>query len=157
MTNIRTETMPLDEGTFEYTKKCKVVGGEKGRGYLTGIQGAEGCFEFVSGWRRFRQFCNFFEDELRVVIGRGVRVRVVVEQPPCGFPKWIAELDSAVFEVRTMPTAPAVALCIFDGEQIAVAYEPTSRLAGGPDLWSRHTGLVAACRGYFDTLWSALR
>lgn len=52
---------------------------------------------------------------------------------------------------------PVVAFAIFDGAEVGVAFEPTVSLTVGPDLWSRHLGLLAVCCGYFDRLWAALK
>jgi sugar-specific transcriptional regulator TrmB len=142
-------------------KACfgEVFEDEHGKRYLCALQGAEGCVELVVSWVRFRQLCFHFEGALKNAVKRGVKVRVAVEQPPPRhrFPKWVGALDGSVFELRTMLCVPAVALAVFDGGEVAVAFESTAGLAGGPDLWSRHGGLVAVCRGYFDGLWAALK
>jgi sugar-specific transcriptional regulator TrmB len=134
-----------------------VRAGEQGKKYSTSIQGAQGCVELVSSWVRFRQLCFFFEVDWKAALKRGVHVRVVVEKPPNHyFPKWVAVLNNPAFELKTMPNPPSAVIAVFDGVQVAVAFDAVTRLAKGPDLWSEHAGLVAACRGYFDRLWAAL-
>jgi sugar-specific transcriptional regulator TrmB len=131
--------------------------GEGGKKYSAAIQGAQGCVELVSSWVRFRQLCFFFEVDWKAALKRGVHVRVVVEKPPNHyFPKWVAVLNNPAFELKTMPNPPSAVIAVFDGVQVAVAFDAVTRLAKGPDLWSEHAGLVAACRGYFDRLWAAL-
>ncbi|MCL5878028.1 MAG: hypothetical protein M1540_09485 [Candidatus Bathyarchaeota archaeon] len=133
----------------------EVFEGERGKQYKNAIEGAQGCIEFVTSWVRFRQLCFHFEAELKAALKRGVRVRVAVEKPPRHrYPKWIT--DYSGFELRELLSVPAVALSIFDGVEVAVAFEPTTRLTSGPDLWSRHHGVVAVCCGYFERLWAAL-
>jgi sugar-specific transcriptional regulator TrmB len=150
---------PLAKAAPELQMPCfgEVCEGEGGKKYGTALETAEGCVELVCGWGRFRQLCFYFEAELKAALGRGVRVRVVVEKPPKhSLPKWICTLNNPVFELKTLPTAPAAAIAIFDGAEVAVAFDGAVRLTSGPDLWSRHVGLVAVCRGYFDRLWAVL-
>lgn len=133
-----------------------LFGADRGKKFLQAIGDTQGSIEVVSSWVRFRQLCFHCENELKAVLKRGVRVRVAVEKPSCpNYPKWIS--DYSAFELREMLSVPAVALTIFDGALVAVAFEPTARLAVGPDLWSRHVGVVAVCCGYFDRLWAALK
>jgi hypothetical protein len=101
--------------------------------------------------------CFHFETELKTAIKRGVHIRAVVEKPPRHyFPKWISGLDSSLFELHTLPDSPAAALAIFDGKEVALAFDPAVRVLRGPDLWSSHLGLVAICRGFFDAQWAKL-
>jgi hypothetical protein len=45
----------------------------------------------------------YFEEELKAALGRGVRVRVVVERSPKqSFPKWVSALNNPAFELKTM-------------------------------------------------------
>jgi len=109
----------------------------------------------VFSWVRFRQLCFHFEGELKTALKRGVHIRAVVEKPPRHyFPKWISGLASSLFELRTMPVSPAAALAIFDGKEVALAFDPAVRVLRGPDLWSSHLGLVAVCKGFFDAQWA---
>ncbi len=148
---------PPARATLESPCFGMVCEGEGGRKYGTALQGAQGCVELVCGWVRFRQLCFHFEEELKAALKRGVRVRVVVERSPKqSFPKWVSALNNPAFELKTVPTAPAATIAVFDGAEVAVAFDGAVRLAAGPDLWSRHVGLVAVCRGYFDRLWAAL-
>jgi sugar-specific transcriptional regulator TrmB len=132
--------------------------GERGKKYSAAIMGVQRSLDIFSSWVRFRQLCFHFEEELKNALKRGVHVRVVVEKPPRhNFPKWIKELDSSVFELRAMTESPEIAFAILDGAEVAVAFDPSVRVSKGPDLWSKHTGLVAVCRGYFDGQWAALK
>jgi hypothetical protein len=91
---------------------------------------------------------------MKTAIKRGVHIRAVVEKPLRHyFPKWISERDNSMFELRTMPDSPAAAVAIFDGKEVAIAFDPALRVLRGPDLWSRNAGLVAVCRGYFEGQW----
>jgi hypothetical protein len=132
--------------------------GERGKTYLNAIQCVKANFDLVSSWAHFRQLCYSFEAELSDALVRGVHVRVVVEKPPryC-LPKWVTALDNPLFELRTMPAPPAVAITILDAAEMAVAFNPSVRVSRGPDLWSRHAGLVAVCGGYFKKEWAALK
>ncbi|MCL4429193.1 MAG: hypothetical protein M1167_00420, partial [Chloroflexi bacterium] len=106
---------------------------------------------------RFRQLCFHFEADLKAALKRGVCIRVVAEKPPRhSFPKWVSALNNPAFELKTTPNLPAAVITVFDGAQVAVAFDSAVRLARGPDLWSAHLGLVAVCRGYFDGVWAAL-
>jgi hypothetical protein len=131
-----------------------VCEGERGKKYSVAFEGAVGSVDLVFSWVRFRQLCFHFEGELKTALKRGVHIRAVVEKPPQHyFPKWISGLDSSLFEVRTVPDSPAATLAIFDGKEVAMAFDPALRVLQGPDLWSRHGGLVAVCRGYFEGQW----
>ncbi|MCL5876424.1 MAG: hypothetical protein M1540_01260 [Candidatus Bathyarchaeota archaeon] len=135
-----------------------LFGSEQTKKHHQAIAEAQGSIEFVVSWVRFRQLCFHCEAELKAALKRGVRIRVAVEKPPRhNYPKWIGTLDGSAFELREMAAVPPVAFAIFDGAEVAVAYEPTTRLTLGPDLWSRHPGVVAVCCGYFDRLWAALK
>lgn len=135
-----------------------VAEGERGKKYGVAIRSVQGCFDVVSSWVRFRQLCYHYEDELKDALERGVHVRVVVEKPPRHYlPKWVTALDTPLSELRTMPTPPAVAFMVFDGAEVAVAFDPSVRIARGADLWSRHAGLVAVCGGYFEEQWATFQ
>ncbi len=98
--------------------------GERGKKYAAALVGVEGCVELVCSWGRFRQLCFYFEAELKAALGRGVRVRVVVEKPPrYSYPKWISAHNNPAFEVRTMPNLPAAVIAVFDGTEVAVAFD----------------------------------
>jgi sugar-specific transcriptional regulator TrmB len=129
--------------------------GERGKKYSTSIQGAQGCVELVSSWGRFRQLCFYFEADWKAALKRGVKIRAVAEKlPKHYFPKWVITQNYPNFELKTTPNPPIIA--VFDGVKVAVAFDAATCLMKGPDLWSEHAGLVAACRGYFDRLWAAL-
>jgi sugar-specific transcriptional regulator TrmB len=133
-----------------------LFGSEQTKKYRQAIADAQGSIEVVSSWVRFRQLCFHCESELKAALRRGVRIRVATEKPPrASSPKWLA--DFSAFELRTLAAAPPVALALFDGAEVVVASEPTTRLTSGPDLWSRHGGLVAVACGYFERLWAALK
>ncbi len=131
--------------------------GERGKRYSVAIFEAQHNIELISSWVRFRQLCYHFEAELKDALKRGVHIRIIVEKPPRHyFPKWLSKVDGSGFELRAMPEPPAVAFAIFDGAEVAVAFDPSLRVSRGPDLWSKHAGLVATCRGYFDGQWAIL-
>ncbi len=101
-----------------------VCEGEGGKKYAAALEAAQGCVELVCSWVRFRQLCFHFEGELKAALKRGVRVRVVVEKPSrYSVSKWVNALDSAVFELRTMPNAPAAVIAVFDGAQVAMTFD----------------------------------
>jgi sugar-specific transcriptional regulator TrmB len=134
-----------------------VMEGVRGKKYLAAITDAKECIEAVSSWGRFRQMCFRFDSELKAALKRGVHVRMVVEKPPKQyFPKWVSVLNNPAFELKTTPNPPAAVITIFDDTKVAVAFDATTRLTKGPDLWSTHPGLVAAGHGYFEGLWATL-
>jgi sugar-specific transcriptional regulator TrmB len=131
-----------------------VCEGERGKKYSVAFERAMQSVELVFSWVRFRQLCFHFEGELKTALKRGVHIRAVVEKPPRHyFPKWISGLDSSVFELWTVPVSPSASLAIFDGREVALAFDSEVRVLRGPDLWSSHLGLVAVCRGFFDAQW----
>ena len=83
----------------------------------------------------------------------------VSEKPPghC-LPRWInPTLPKYKFELKTTPNPPDAAIAIFDGTQVAIAFNKDACITQGIDLWTTHPALVAVCQAYFYRVWGSIR
>ncbi|MCL5876184.1 MAG: hypothetical protein M1540_00005, partial [Candidatus Bathyarchaeota archaeon] len=129
---------------------------EGGKNYQTAIEKTQHRVQAVMSWVQFRQLCFLFESALSGAIKRGVAVEVLTEKPPVHcLPEWVkaALVKYPNFKLKTTPEPPSAALTVFDGAQAAVAFNPSSRLTKGPELWTGHPALVAACQAFFWDKW----
>jgi hypothetical protein len=128
---------------------------EGGRHYLKAIAEAQGSIEGVFSWVRFRQFSFRFEAELRAALKRDVALRFVAEKPDghC-LPRWIGPLPKYRFELRTLLNPPDAAIVLFDGAQVAIAFDRNVCVTQGIDLWTAHPALTAAYQAYFYRVWA---
>jgi len=109
----------------------------------------------VVGAGQFRQLCFHFEEALLEAVERGVMVEVLSEMPPVHcLPQWVKEaLVKPNFKLKTTPESPSAALAVFDGTQAMVVQNPNSSLTKGPQLWTEHPALTAACQAFFWEKW----
>jgi sugar-specific transcriptional regulator TrmB len=133
-----------------------VMEAERGKRYLSALEAAQHRVQAVLGWMQFKQLCFLFEDALLDAIKRGAAVEVLTEQPRkhC-LPPWIkaALVKYPNFKLKTVEEPLSAAMTVFDGAQAVVAFTSCSRLTKGPDLWTEHPALVAACQAYFWEKW----
>jgi sugar-specific transcriptional regulator TrmB len=133
---------------------------DRGKTYHKTIKATEQSIDLFCSWVRFKQFCIHYEDDLKAALRRGVMVRIVAEHPLWyRLPHWVkdAEKSTVNFGFKVVSTSPLVGLSVFDSKLAAVASNPNVSVMRGPEFWTNHPGLSAACRSYFDTLWVGLR
>ncbi len=124
--------------------------------FQTAIGSAQHRVQAVLSWVQFRQFCFLFEAELLEAVKRGVMVELLAEKPPVHcLPEWVktALVKHPNFKLKTTPEPPTAAMTVFDRTQAVVAFTPNSPLAKGPELWTKHPALVAACQALFWDKW----
>jgi hypothetical protein len=105
---------------------------------------------------QFRQLCFHFEEALLEAIKRGVMVEVMSEMPPVHcLPQWAKDalVKYPNFKLKTTPESPSAAMTVFDGALAVVALNQNSSLRRGPQLWTAHPALVAACQAFFWDKW----
>jgi sugar-specific transcriptional regulator TrmB len=130
---------------------------DRGKKYCQALTDAEQSIEVVVSWRRFKQLNIHFEDQLHGVLKKGVKLNIVTEKPVNHhLPKWIkaALLKYPDFQLKILPTTPAVAITVFDQTTAEIAFDPNSSLTKGPDLWTTTPSITALCREYFNAIWT---
>jgi sugar-specific transcriptional regulator TrmB len=133
----------------------EVLEATRGKRILRGIEASQHRMQAVVSAGQFRQLCFHFEEALLEVVERGVMVEVLSEMPPLHcLPKWVKDaLAKPNFKLKTTPESPSVALAVFDGTQAVVVQNPSCSLTKGPQLWTAHPALVAACQAFFWEKW----
>jgi sugar-specific transcriptional regulator TrmB len=134
----------------------EVLEANRGKRIQNAIEASQHRVQAVVGMGQFRQLCFHFEEALSKAVERGVMVEVLSEMPPVHcLPKWVKDalVKYPNFKFKTTPESPSAALAVFDGTQAVVAQNPLSSLAKGPQLWTTHPALVAACQTHFWEKW----
>jgi hypothetical protein len=112
--------------------------------------------EAVTSWRRFKQLSIHFETQLQTALKQDVAIRIYTEKPQNHkLPKWVntASAKYSNFEIKIAAAVPDAGIMIFDGSQVAVAFNLNSSLTKGPDLWTTHPALVTQAQIYFCAVW----
>jgi sugar-specific transcriptional regulator TrmB len=133
---------------------------DRARKYLNAIKNSRQTIEAVTSWRRFKQLNIHFESQLQVALKQGVVIRFVTEKPvDHRLPKWmkLALVKYPDFEVKTTPCRPEAVVAVFDRAEAAVAFDPSSSLTKGPDLWTTQSGLVLTCQSFFGIMYERLQ
>jgi sugar-specific transcriptional regulator TrmB len=133
---------------------------DRARKYLNAIKNSRQTIEAVTSWQRFKQLNIHFENQLQGALKQGVTIRFVTEKPVNHrLPKWmkLALVKYPDFEVKTMPSRTEAVVAVFDYAEAAVAFDPSSSLTKGPDLWTTQSGLVLACQSFFEGFWASLK
>jgi sugar-specific transcriptional regulator TrmB len=133
---------------------------DRARKYLNAIKTSKQTIEAVTSWRRFKQLNIHFEDLLQAALKQGVTIRFVTEKPvDHRLPKWmkLALIKYPDFEVKTTLNLPLAVVAVFDRVEAAVAFDSSSSLTKGPDLWTAQEGLVLACQSFFEGFLASLR
>jgi len=133
----------------------EVLEARRGKRIMRAIEASQHRMQAIVNAGQFRQLCFHFEEALLEAVERGVMVEVLSEMPPVHcLPQWVKEaLVKPNFKLKTTPESPSAALAVFDGTQAMVVQNPNSSLTKGPQLWTEHPALTAACQAFFWEKW----
>ena len=92
---------------------------------------------------------------LQDAIARGVRVRVISNQPmKTGIQQATSNIKlNGFYEVRFSPTPIPVMFCVIDGKEVFFATEPTRDPNATGALWTTNPGLVMVVEEFFKRVW----
>lgn len=150
---------PINFAITEAPKPCfgEVCEGERGKKYRMAIQEAQYSIDILVNWARFKQLCYHYQNEIITALKSGVKIGILTEKPMNhSLPKWVNPTRQKYpnFKLKILPAPPEAAIMIFDGAQLALAFNPNVRLTKGPDLWTSHPSLLATYRAFFISAWN---
>lgn len=150
---------PSNFNITEVPKPCfgEVCEGERGKKYQVTIQEAQCTIDILVSWARFKQLCYHCQKQILNALKNGVRISILTDKPAGhSLPKWVSPTVQRYpnFKLKILLSPPEAAIMIFDDAQMALAFNPNSRLTKGPDLWTSHPSLLSTYRTFFISAWS---
>ncbi len=123
---------------------------------IEAIEKTQKSIDLVLSWKRFFYGKNVFDEHVRKVVGRGVHIRYVVEEPPTEKlrKQVLKEHEGSTFEVRFIPEKPKAIFGIYDQERLMILVDPLCDAPGeSPTLWANNPSLSSLVQEHFEAIW----
>ncbi|MCW4019345.1 MAG: hypothetical protein NWF00_11825 [Candidatus Bathyarchaeota archaeon] len=113
-------------------------------------------FDSITSKRRFSQAVFHMFDTLNVVAKRGVKIRLITEEPEKGeLPKELENLaKTSNLEIRYLSQPPKAVVNIVDKKEASILTLETAGWAQSPSFWTNNPSFVAVVQDHFDATWN---
>ena len=120
------------------------------------IDNAQTEIDFISSWKRFPRNMYIFRENLKNALGRGVKIRVILEKPENmdQIPEVIKEFKkNPKYELKFIHKPPKAIVGIFDKKRALIKTSESVGLAEAPTLWTNNPCFVSVLSDYFEFMW----
>jgi len=120
------------------------------------LKNAEKEIDIIGSRNKLMQFMHAFAEELKKIVKKGGRIRVISELPEYedSLPRIIEELISPGNSVDLRYTdVPSSNYMIVDFKEALIATTTEGNMAENPCLWTNSDSLVGVFQGDFENLW----
>lgn len=120
------------------------------------IDSAETEIDFITSWKRFPRYMYIFGENIKNALGRGVKIRVILEKPENmdQIPEIIKELKkNPKYELKFIHKPPKAIVGIFDKKRALIKTSASVGLAEAPTLWTDNPCCVSVLSDYFEFMW----
>jgi sugar-specific transcriptional regulator TrmB len=120
------------------------------------IDNAETEIDFISSWKRFPREMYIFRENIKNALGRGVKIRVILEKPENmdQIPEVIKEFKkNPKYELNFIHKPPKAIVGIFDKKRALIKTSASAGLAEAPTLWTNNPCFVSVLSDFFEFMW----
>jgi sugar-specific transcriptional regulator TrmB len=122
------------------------------------IERSERSVDLFLSWKRFLfGMTEVFAENAKRAWGRGVKFRIIVEEPEGEKAKKIAakfcRKNHSLCSIRFLPGRPKTVIGIYDSNEVFIVVSPGEDLFDSPALWSNNQSLLTVVQDYFEILW----